>query len=93
MESKETFDEEKNEFVLYEDKANDDEERIENSASDIEMISDEEYLLECARFGEFVDLNNLFDEVKNLNVNYLDFKKNTALRINLLNFYFRYGRC
>ena len=87
MESKEIFDEEKNEFVLYEDKANDDEERIENSASDIEMISDEEYLLECARFGEFVDLNNLFDEVKSLNVNYLDFKKNTALRINLLKKY------
>ena len=86
MESKENFDEEKNEFVLYEDKANDEEERIENSASDIEMISDEEYLLECARFGEFVDLNNLFYEVKNLNVNYQDFKKNTALRINLFNF-------
>ncbi len=77
--------EEKNEFVLYEDESNDkEEERRENSMSEVEMISDEEYMLECARFGEKEDLLRLFEELKDqININYQDFKKNTALRINL----------
>lgn len=82
MESKEINENEKTEFILYEDKTKDNEERIENSQSDIEMITDEEYLLECARYGEIEDLRNLFDEVKDLNVNYQDNKQNTALRKN-----------
>jgi hypothetical protein len=80
MESNENFDQEKNEFVIYEEKIKDEEERIENSQSEIEMISDEEYMLECARYGDFEDLKNLFNEVKNLDVNYKDNKNNTALR-------------
>lgn len=80
MESNENFDQENNEFVIYEKKIKDEEERIENSQSEIEMISDEEYMLECARYGEFEDLKNLFQEVKNLDVNYKDNKQNTAIR-------------
>lgn len=80
MESNENFDQENNEFVIYEEKIKDEEERIENSQSEIEMISDEEFMLECARYGEFEDLKNLFQEVKNLDVNYKDNKQNTAIR-------------
>lgn len=87
--------EEKNEFIIYEDTKKDrEEERIENSQSDIEMISDQEYMLECARFGELEDLKKLFEEVgeNNLDVNYQDEKKNTALRkFHLI--MFRYGFC
>ena len=79
MESKIENDE-KSEFILYEEKRKDNEERIENSQSDIEMITDEEYLLDCARYGEIEDLRNLFEEVKDLNINYQDSKLNTALR-------------
>jgi hypothetical protein len=98
MESYENFDQEKNEFVIYEEKIKDEEERIENSQSEIEMISDEEYMLECARYGEFEDIKNLIQEVKNLDVNYKDNKQNTALRkIRFYSFLFyflcRYGCC
>ena len=74
---------EKTEFVLYEENVNrNKEEQIENSGSEIEMISDEEYLLECARFGDLEDLIQLFKEVPKIEVNYPDVKKNTALRNN-----------
>jgi hypothetical protein len=80
MESKQSIENDKTEFILYEEKTKDNEERIENSQSDIEMITDEEYLLDCARYGEIEDLRNLFEEVKDLNINYQDSKQNSALR-------------
>jgi hypothetical protein len=80
MESNGNFDEEKTEFVIYEERTKDEEERIENSCSDIEMISDEEYLLECARYGDFDELKNLMQEAKDLDVNYKDSKSNSAIR-------------
>jgi ankyrin repeat protein len=68
------------EIILYQDENKNTEERIENSQSDIETISDEEYLLECARYGEAADLINLLKEVK-IDINYKDYRGNTALRI------------
>ncbi len=38
--------EEQNEFILYQDENRNEEERIENSGSDLEQITDEEYMLE-----------------------------------------------
>jgi hypothetical protein len=69
-----------NEFVLYQDEEKD-EERIDHSGSEIEMISDEEYMLECARFGDLDDLKALFEENKNIDVNYKDNRSHTALRM------------
>ena len=78
------IEEEPQEIILYQESSKNEEERIENSVSDIEEISREEYLLECARYGEIDDLRNLIEESKNINynldINYLDFKKNSALR-------------
>jgi hypothetical protein len=68
----------KDEIILYEEE-NKNEERIENSTSDIETISDEEYMLECARYGDTSDLINLLKEA-NVDINYKDFRGNTALR-------------
>jgi ankyrin repeat protein len=72
------------EIVLYEEENKNNEERIENSTSDIETISDEEYLLECARYGDTGDLIALLKEV-NIDINYKDFRGNTALRKEILN--------
>lgn len=73
-------DEEAEEAVLYEDKANDSEERIENSQSDIEHISDEEYLIECARYNDLEELLQLFKDNLEIDINYKDFRGNTAVR-------------
>jgi hypothetical protein len=70
------------EFVLYEDESRN-EERIENSTSDIEMISDEEYLLECARFGEYAELVP-FLKSTHIDINYKDERGNNALRKSFL---------
>ena len=84
--------EEKNEFVLYEDDNNEkEEERRENSQNEIDMITDEEYMLECARYGDYNGLIQLFEDVgSKLDVNYIDEKQNTALR-NKKNIIFRHG--
>jgi hypothetical protein len=77
--------EEPEEIILYEDKVKPEEERIENSVSDIEEISREDFLLECARYGDFDDIKSLIDECLEikytLDINYSDHKKNSALRI------------
>jgi hypothetical protein len=49
-----------------------------------ELITDEEYMLECARFGDLEDLINLIKEVPDLDINYKDNKLNTALRKKLI---------
>lgn len=69
----------KEEILLYEETERD-EERIEQSESEVEMISDEEYMLECARYGDYEDLKNLFEENKTIDINYTDNRQNTALR-------------
>lgn len=66
------------EFVIYEEESKN-EERIDNSTSDIEMISNEEYLLECARFGEFSELVP-FLKTTEIDINYKDERGNNALR-------------
>jgi hypothetical protein len=72
----------KDEIILYEEHERE-EERIEQSESEVEIISDEEFMLECARYGDFEDLQNLFDENKTIDVNYADNRQNTALRKNI----------
>ena len=67
------------EILLYEESEKD-EERIEQSESEVEIISDEEYMLECARYGDYEDLRNLFEENKAIDINYTDNRQNTALR-------------
>jgi hypothetical protein len=69
------------EFVLYEDESKN-EERIDNSTSDIEMISNEEYLLECARFGEYSELVSFLKSTE-IDINYKDERGNNALRKSL----------
>lgn len=69
-----------NEIILYQEQ-NIDEERIDNSTSQIELISDEEYLLECARYGDKDDMINLFEDNKGIDVNYKDSKDNTAVHM------------
>lgn len=69
------------EIVLYEEEEKScNEEKMENSQSDVEMITNEEFLLECARYAELHDLINLIEEDKQLDINYKDFRNNTALR-------------
>ena len=68
-----------NEIVLYEEEIKN-EERIENSVSDIETISDGDYLLECARFGDKDELVNLLKSTNNLDINFKDERGNNALR-------------
>jgi len=69
-------------FILFKpDNTQDKEEAIENSQSDVEMITDEEYLIDCARYNDFDDLKKLIAETKDLNINYQDDRQNTALRI------------
>lgn len=73
-------DENKNEFLIYQDTTRViDEEQRENSNSQIEMISDEEYMLECARYGEYDDLIKLLNEIQ-LDLNYQDTNGNSSLR-------------
>jgi hypothetical protein len=69
------------EIIIYEEHEKE-EERIEQSESEVEVISDEEYMLECARYGDYEDLKNLFEENKTIDVNYTDNRQNTALRKN-----------
>lgn len=45
-----------------------------------EFISDEEYLVDCCRYGEIEELKNLFTENPNININYYDANKNNSLR-------------
>ena len=83
------------EVILYEEHDKE-EERIEQSESEVEVISDEEYMLECARYGDYEDLKNLFEEIKTIDINYSDNRQNTALRmINLYNYEskYRHGLC
>lgn len=72
-------DENQDEIILYEE-CEKDEERIEQSESEVEIISDEEYMLECARYGDYEDLKILFEENKAIDINYTDNRQNTALR-------------
>lgn len=74
------------EIVLIEEKDSNrnDEEGTNTSNSEI-MLTDEEYFLECARFGEIKELIAFMNEVKSFDVNSRDFRGNTALRKNLLN--------
>jgi hypothetical protein len=81
----------KDEILLYEEKEKD-EERIEQSESEVEMISDEEYMLECARYGDYEDLKNLFEENKTIDINHIDNRQNTALR-KVFSIICRYGLC
>jgi hypothetical protein len=87
-EQKNNSNEEPEEIILFEEQNKPEEERIENSVSDIEEISREEFLLECARYGDYNDMISLIDECKeikyNLDINYYDSKKNSALRIILI---------
>lgn len=81
------------EAILYEEiEKNRHEENMENSQSDVEYITNDEFLLDCARYGEVNDLLNLLEEDKKLNINYKDFRGNTALRMQYL-LTFRYGLC
>ena len=73
---------ENDEIILYEEHERE-EERIEQSESEVEIISDEEFMLECARYGDFEDLKKLFEENKTMDINYVDNRQNTALRMNL----------
>lgn len=79
------------EIVLYQDSDREEEERIENSQSDIEHISDEDFMMDCSRYGDTQELIDLFKEVPNININYKDFRGNTALRNIFCNNMFRYG--
>jgi hypothetical protein len=87
-EQKNNNSEEPEEIILFEEQNKPEEERIENSVSDIEEISREEFLLECARYGDYNDMISLIEECKeinyNLDINYSDSKKNSALRIILI---------
>jgi len=74
-------DNKKDEIVLIEDDPKDKNDVGDISSSSEVMLTDEEFLLECARFGELNDLIQLLHEVKDLNVNYKDFRGNSALRI------------
>lgn len=76
--------EEFNEMVLIEDytqESKDNEKSNLNEEGESEFITDEEFLLDCCRFGDTEDLNNLFNENPNININYTDSRKNNALRI------------
>jgi len=73
---------ENDEIILFEEHERE-EERIEQSESEVEIISDEEYMLECARYGDFEDLKKLFEENKTIDINYVDNRQNTALRKDL----------
>lgn len=81
MEKTNTNNSENNEEIILYEEQDKEEERIEQSESEVEMLSDEEYMLECARFGDYEDLKNLFEENKTIDVNYTDNRKNTPLRI------------
>ena len=69
-------------FILFKPESNNKnfEEAIENSQSDVEMISDEDYLVDCARYNDFDEIKKLLLESKELNINYQDNRQNTALR-------------
>lgn len=56
-----------------------DEEKIENSGSEYENITDEEYFLECARYDEFEEFVHILEKGK-VDINYKDSRANTALR-------------
>jgi len=52
----------------------------QNQIEENELISDEEYLLDCCRFGDLEDLKNLFIENPKIDLNYSDTNKNNSLR-------------
>ena len=68
-------------FILFKPEENQNkEEAMENSQSDVEMITDEEYLIDCARYNDKDEIQKLISESKDLNINYQDDRQNTALR-------------
>ena len=73
-------------FVLFSQSENPNkEEAMENSQSDVEMMTDEDYLIDCARYNDFEELKKLLEERKDININYQDGRQNTALRRFYLN--------
>jgi hypothetical protein len=51
-----------------------------NEEEELESITDEEYLLDCSRFGDLDELKNLLEENKTIDINYKDQNKNNSLR-------------
>ncbi len=53
----------------------------QNQIEENELISDEEFLLDCCRFGDLDDLKNLLIENPKIDINYTDINnKNNSLR-------------
>ncbi len=76
--------EEQSEIILIDDKNNYNlliDLKMENEDEEGELISDEEYMIDCCRYGDLEDLKNLFLENSNIEINYTDGRKNNALRI------------
>ena len=74
-----------NEFVLFEDGNNNNENDIglsDSVSKEEEALTLPEFYLECARFGELEDLKEAMkDATKDFNVNLTDFGGNTALHL------------
>lgn len=72
-----------NEMILIDDNNNNSELKDfknSNSNEEEEFITDEEYMLDCSRFGELENLKNLLLENPSVDINYTDGRKNNALR-------------
>ncbi|MCQ2821174.1 MAG: ankyrin repeat domain-containing protein [archaeon] len=75
------------EFILYQEGGESNENPSnsnkgeESESSKEEYITNEEFLLECARFDELDELKKAMKDMKDLNVNYKDFRGNTALHM------------
>jgi len=82
------YSEELNEMILINEISSENKENlkfVQNQNSKLEneedFISDEEFMLDCSRFGDLNELKNLFIENPSININFVDKRKNNALRI------------
>lgn len=74
----------KEEFILYQEGGdnNPSNKEEESESNNEEYITNEEFLLECARFNDLPALKNALNtSITNLNQNYQDFRGNTALHM------------